>query len=138
MLTINAKIKNLKITRSYVSDGDIFLGEIFLQSLFKFCRHPCFSKKNYHRYRISHLLTIFATIPHHSSGQDGHFSKKVLLKLSSKIKFSQNLKRYEDDSSSTTSLVCTVLSGSLHNLWCGLLFYPYRRQCEKPDFRIKQ
>ena len=60
------------------------------------------------------------------------------MKLSSKIKFSQNLKRYEDDGSSTTSLVCTALIGSLHIHWCGLLFYPYRRQCEKPDFRIKQ
>ncbi len=60
------------------------------------------------------------------------------MKLSSKIKFSQNLKRYEDDDSSATSLVCTALIGFSHIHWCGLLFYPYRRQCEKPDFRIKQ
>ena len=54
--------------------------------------------------------------------------KKVLLKLSSTGKFSQNLKRNEDDSSSTTSLVCTAIIGSLHNLWCGLLFYLFQRQ----------
>ena len=39
-------------------------------------------------------------------------------------KFSQNFPRHKDDSSSTTSLVCTALVGSLHNLWCGLMFYP--------------
>ena len=65
------------------------------------------------------------------------YYKKVLLKLSSKIKFSQNLKRYEDGRNSITSLVCTAIIGFLHILWCGLLLYPYRRQCEKPDFRIK-
>ena len=64
--------------------------------------------------------------------------EKVLLKLSSKIKFSQSLNWNEDDSDSTTSLVCTAIIGSLHNLWCGLLLYPFQRQCEKPDFRIKQ
>ena len=46
------------------------------------------------------------------------------MKLSSKIKFSQNLKRYEDDDSSATSLVCTALIGFSHIHWCGLLFYP--------------
>ena len=30
----------------------------------------------------------------------------------------------EDDSSSTTSMVCTANSGFIHNLWCGLLLYP--------------
>ena len=29
----------------------------------------------------------------------------------------------EDGDDGTTSLVCTALSGSLHILWCGLLFY---------------
>ena len=95
--------------------------------------------KKYHLVEIiSHFFINFVTIPRHSSVQEGHVFNKVLLKLSSKIKFSQNLKRYEDDGSSTTSLVCTALIGSLHIHWCGLLFYPYRRQCEKPDFRIRQ
>ena len=30
-------------------------------------------------------------------------------------------------------MVCTAIIGSLHNLWCGLLFYPYHWQCEKPE-----
>ena len=64
--------------------------------------------------------------------------KKVLLKLSSDVKFSQSLNRDEDDSDSTTSLVCTATIGYLHNLGCGLLLYPSQRQCEKPDIRIKQ
>jgi hypothetical protein len=52
-------------------------------------------------------------------------------------KFSQNFPRHEDDSSSTTSLVCTAIIGFLHSLWCGLLFYPVSRQCEKPTYRIR-
>ena len=54
--------------------------------------------------------------------------EKVLLKLSSDVKFSQSLNRDEDDSNGTTSLVCTAITGSLHNLWCGLLFYLFHRQ----------
>ena len=54
--------------------------------------------------------------------------EKVLLKLSSTDKFSQNLKWDEDDSDSTTSLVCTVFIGCLHNLWCGLLLYLFHGQ----------
>jgi hypothetical protein len=36
------------------------------------------------------------------------FFEKVLLKLSSDVKFSQSLNWYEGDSNSTTSLVCTA------------------------------
>ena len=74
----------------------------------------------------------------HSGGVRKDFTEKVLLKLSSDVKFSQSLNRDEDDSNGTTSLVCTATIGSLHNLWCGLLLYPSQRQCEKPDIRIKQ
>ena len=35
---------------------------------------------------MSLLLTIFAIIPYRSGGKEGLFSKKVLLKLSSKVK----------------------------------------------------
>ena len=38
------------------------------------------------------------------------------------------MKWNEDDSNGTTSLVCTAITGSLHNLWCGLLFYLFHRQ----------
>ena len=89
-----------------------------------YLRH-IFSKKIYHKCRMSHLLTILATIPRHSGGQEGLFSKRCYFS-----EFSQNLKSCEDSSGSITSLVCTALVGSLHNLWCGLLLYPRNWQCE--------
>ena len=74
----------------------------------------------------------------HRSSYEQTYYLEVLLKLSSTDKFSQNLKWDEDDNSSITSLVCTAFVGYLHNLWCGLLFYPFHRQCEKPVSRIKR
>ena len=67
----------------------------------------------------------------------------MLLKLSSANKFSQNLKRYEDDSSSTPPfdiyLPYIYKAFRYCQNWCGLLlFYPYQRQCEKPVSEIKQ
>ena len=38
---------------------------------------------------------------------------------------------------STTSLVCTAFSGSLHNLWCGLLFLSIPKVMRRPNLRIK-
>ena len=72
-----------------------------------------------------------------SNGKEGHFDKKVLLKLSSCNK-SRKFERCEDDNNSTTSLVSAARSGLLHTHWCGLLFYPQQMQCEKPHQRIKQ
>ena len=40
--------------------------------------------------KISHLFIIFASLRHHESGLEWLFIKKVLLKLSSLMKFSQN------------------------------------------------
>ena len=51
---------------------------------------------------------------------------KVLLKLSSKVKLRNFDTWNEDDGNSTTSLICTAILGSIHNLWCGLLFYPFQ------------
>lgn len=31
-----------------------------------------------------------------------------------------------------------AIIGSIHILWCGLLFYPFQGQCEKPNIRIEQ
>ena len=59
------------------------------------------------------------------------FNEKVLLRLSSANKFSQNLKRYEDGSNSTTPF--DIYLPYIHKAprycqnWCGLLlFYPYQ------------
>ncbi len=69
MLTINAEIK---------SDGKRIDGTYNVKLRFTLNRKmkPCsnfvaaliLAKKIYHRYRISHLLTIFATNPRHSGG----------------------------------------------------------------------
>ena len=53
--------------------------------------------------RDIHLFINFVTIPDYRGGWNYFYLQKVLLRLSSKIKFSQNLKRYEGGSSSTTS-----------------------------------
>ena len=71
-----------------------------------------------------------------SCGAEVH-NERVLLKLSSLVKFSQNFYVAKIIGSSTTSLVCTALIGSLHNLWCGLLSLPATRQCEKPHYKVK-
>ena len=72
-----------------------------------------------------------------SNGKEGHFDKKVLLTLSSIVKFSQNFKVAKIIGNGTTSLVCTAIIGFLHILWCGLLFLPATRQCEKPHYKVK-
>ena len=46
---------------------------------------------------------------------------KVLLKLSSLVKFSQNFNVAKIIGNGITSLVCIALCGYLHILWCGLL-----------------
>ena len=66
----------------------------------------------------------------------------MLLRLSSFLKFSQNLKRHEDDSSSTPpfDIYLPYIYKALRYCqnWCGLLlFYPQSRQCEKPEKKGK-
>ena len=64
------------------------------------------------------FLIKFATIQLRSCGNEGLYNR-VLLKLSSSLKFSQSLNWYEDDSSSTTSMVCTAIIGSCHTFGVG-------------------
>ena len=91
-------------------------------------------KSTSHYFTIKNLLEIFINRQILSEKlfylckATPQWSAKVLLKLSSSDKFSQNLKWNEDDSNSTTSLVCTAIIGFSHILWCGLLFYPFQRQ----------
>ena len=53
--------------------------------------------------RDIHLFINFVTIPDYRGGWNYFYLQKVLLRLSSIDKFSQNLKRYEGGSISTTS-----------------------------------
>ena len=53
--------------------------------------------------RDIHLFINFVTIPDYRGGWNYFYLQKVLLRLSSLVKFSQNLTWNEDDSSSTTS-----------------------------------
>ena len=73
-----------------------------------------------------------------SNGKEGHFDKKVLLKLSSTLK----LRNFENGmkiiGSGTTSLICTAYLGFSHILWCGLLLYPVQGNARSPINRIKQ
>ena len=69
---------------------------------------------------------------HHASGKEEH-NEKVLLKLSSTGKFSQNLNWNEDGSSSTTSLVCKpLLAFSIPLVWAIVLSVPkaMREACQ--------
>ena len=95
---------------------------------------------NLHAYicYLGKLYYLCHEFRHHSGGVRKFLIEKVLLKLSSKIKFSQSLSAVKMIAVAPHRLVCTAVIGSLHNLWCGLLLYPQQRQCEKPDFRIKQ
>ena len=73
---------------------------------------------------MSHLLTIFATIPRHKCGKDVFFSKKVLLKLSSLMKFSQNFYAVKMIAVAPHHwFVQPSLALYIPN-WCGLLLYP--------------
>ena len=61
------------------------------------------------------------------------FLKKVLLKLSSILKFSQNLKVAKMIGNGTTSLVCTAMHIAIRiSLGVVYCLYPLQRQCEKP------
>ena len=61
----------------------------------------------------------------------------MLLKLSSNVKFSQNLKVAKVIGNGTTSLVCMPLLASHISFGVGYCLYPLQRQCEKPDIWIR-
>ena len=66
-------------------------------------------------------------------------SKKVLLKLSSNIKFSQSLNGTKMIAVAPHHLIHTRHNRcGLLSYWCGLLSYLFHWQCEKPDIRIRQ
>ena len=85
-----------------------------------------------------HICHIFVPPPDAKRGETYH--GKVLLRLSSAFKFSQNLDYDEGNSNSTRALdVCPPCVAVYIGLkvW-ELLFYPRWGQCEKPECRVKQ
>ena len=74
--------------------------------------------------KISHLFIIFVSFHSTKVVWSDFFIKKVLLKLSSLMKVSQNFSAVKMVAIASHHLVCTAILGFLHIRWCGLLFYP--------------
>ncbi|MDO5490148.1 MAG: hypothetical protein Q4F52_08575, partial [Bacteroidaceae bacterium] len=82
----------------------------------------------------SHLFIKFASILRHSGGLGGRtFKQKVLLKLSSLMKFSQNFSAVKVIAVAPHHLIYTYLYRSAYYQYgVGYCFIQQQRQCEKP------
>lgn len=74
----------------------------------------------------------FVAIPFRSSSSEGHFDKKVLLKLSSLMKFSQNFLAVKMVAIASHLWFVQPVVGSYISIGVGYCFIQQQRQCEKP------